>query len=39
MKVDSGVEIVSFAKVLDEDDASKPVTKKEKAENEQMTLV
>lgn len=39
MKVDSGDEIVSFAKVLDEDDASKPVTKKEKAENEQMTLV
>ena len=39
MKVDSGDEIVSFAKVLDEDDASKPVTKKEKAESEQMTLV
>ena len=39
MKVDSGDEIVSFAKVLDEDDASKPMTKKEKAENEQMTLV
>ena len=39
MKVESGDEIVSFAKVLDEDDASKPVTKKEKAENEQMTLV
>lgn len=39
MKVDSGDEIVSFAKVLDEDDASKPVTKKEKADSEQMTLV
>ena len=39
MKVDSGDEIVSFAKVLDEDDASKPMTKKEKAESEQMTLV
>lgn len=39
MKVESGDEIVSFAKVLDEDDASKPMTKKEKAESEQMTLV
>ena len=39
MKVESGDEIVSFAKVLDEDDASKPVTKKEKADSEQMTLV
>ena len=34
MKVESGDEIVSFAKVLDEDDASKPVTKKEKADSE-----
>jgi len=39
MKVESGDEIVSFAKVLDEDDASKPMTKKEKADSEQMTLV
>ena len=39
MKVESGHEIVSFAKVLDEDDASKPMTKKEKADSEQMTLV
>ena len=39
MKVESGDEIVSFAKVLDEDDASKPMTKKEKTESEQMTLV
>ena len=39
MKVESGDEIVSFAKVLDEDDASKPMTKKEKADGEQMTLV
>lgn len=39
MKVESGDEIVSFAKVLDEDDASKPMTKKEKADREQMTLV
>jgi len=34
MKVESGDEIVSFAKVLDEDDASKPMTKKEKADSE-----
>ncbi|AVM48706.1 DNA gyrase subunit A [Mogibacterium diversum] len=39
MKVESGDEIVSFAKVLDEDDASKPMTKKEKADSEQMMLV
>ena len=39
MKVESGDEIVSFAKVLDEDDASKPMTKKEKADSEQITLV
>lgn len=39
MKVESGDEIVSFAKVLDEDDASKPMIKKEKADSEQMTLV
>lgn len=39
MKVESGDEIVSFAKVLDEDDASKPMTKNEKADSEQMTLV
>lgn len=39
MKVESGDEIVSFAKVLDEDDASKPMTKKEKTDSEQMTLV
>ena len=39
MKVESGDEIVSFAKVLDEDDASKPMTKKEKADSEQMTMV
>ena len=39
MKVESGDEIVSFAKVLDEDDASKPMTRKEKADSEQMTLV
>lgn len=39
MKVESGDEIVSFAKVLDEDDASKPMTKKEKSDSEQMTLV
>ena len=39
MKVESGDEIVSFAKVLDEDDASKPRTKKEKADSEQMMLV
>ena len=39
MKVESGDEIVSFAKVLDEDDASKPMTKKEKADSEQMALV
>ena len=39
MKVESGDEIVSFAKVLDEDDASKPMTKKEKADSEKMTLV
>jgi len=39
MKVESGDEIVSFAKVLDEDDASKPMAKKEKADSEQMTLV
>ena len=39
MKVESGDEIVSFAKVLDEDDASKPMTKKERADSEQMTLV
>ena len=39
MKVEAGDEIVSFAKVLDEDDASKPMTKKEKADSEQMTLV
>lgn len=39
MKVESGDEIVSFAKVLDEVDASKPMTKKEKADSEQMTLV
>ena len=39
MKVESGDEIVSFAKVLDDDDASKPMTKKEKTESEQMTLV
>ena len=39
MKVESGDEIVSFAKVLDEDDASKPMTKKEKADSEQMKLV
>ena len=39
MKVESGDEIVSFAKVLDEDDASKPMTKKEKADSEQLTMV
>lgn len=39
MKVESGDEIVSFAKVLDEDDASKPMTKKEKADSEQITMV
>lgn len=39
MKVEYGDEIVSFAKVLDEDDASKPMIKKEKADSEQMTLV
>ena len=39
MKVESVDEIVSFAKVLDEDDASKPMTKKEKADSEQMMLV
>ena len=39
MKVESGDEIVSIAKVLDEDDASKPMTKKEKADSEQMMLV
>mgnify|MGYP000882409576 FL=1 len=39
MKVESGDEIVSFAKVLDEDDASKPMTKKEKSDSEQLTMV
>ena len=39
MKVEFGDEIVSFAKVLDEDDASKPMTKKEKADSEQLTMV
>ena len=39
MKVESGDEIVSFTKALDEDDASKPMTKKEKADSEQLTMV
>ena len=39
MKVEDGDEIVSFAKVLDEDAAKKPMLKKAKADSEQMTLV
>lgn len=39
MKVEDGDEIVSFAKVLDEDAAKKPMIKKAKADSEQMTLV
>lgn len=39
MKVEDGNEIVSFAKVLDEDAAKKPMLKKAKADSEQMTLV
>lgn len=38
MKVEKGHEIVSFAKVIDEESARKPMQKKEK-KNEQMTLV
>ena len=39
MKVEDGDEIVSFAKVLDEDAAKKSMLKKAKADSEQMTLV
>ena len=39
MKVEDGDEIVSFAKVLDEDAAKKPMLKKAKADSEQMTMV
>lgn len=39
MKVEDGDEIVSFAKVLDEDAAKKPMLKKAKADNEQMIMV
>ena len=40
MKVEKGKKIVSFAKVIDEENATKPIEKtSKKPENEQLTLL